>query len=403
LPVVEPLTDTGEQPPSRHLRVVWFLFFFQFAGIGVFLTFINVFLHNAGMSGTQIGVIGMLGALSGMVSATLWGYLSDRTGQTRLLLIAGALGAALSAQLYPIATDFGGFILYACLFSVFNSAGGTLVDSLALSLLGSARENYGRYRLGGSIGYILSSVLSGLFYERVGLQALFPTFAVTCLCFIIAACFLPSRPVQRRAHNTSPAGSILAMIRQPAWMILVAIAFLLWMSSSGANGFLSIAIKNMGGSNALVGLTFAAPTIAELPFMAFSAYFIRRFGPTRLLWIATAGYILRFILYCLIPGPGWAPFINAYAGPMYVMYWNSTINLANRMAPPGLAATAQGLIVSATSLAGLVGALLSGYLFDQLGSTGLFLTLSGACFLAFAIYTTGQLKKVKFPAGPLTR
>ena len=392
------MTDAIGQTHSRHLRVVWFLFFFQFAGVGVFLTFINVFLHNAGLSGTQIGMIGTLAALSGMVSATLWGYLSDRTGRTRLILIFGTLVAAFFAQLYPTAVDFGGFVLFACLFSFFNSAGATLVDSLTLSLLGDRREDYGRYRLGGTFGYILSTSLSGLYYERVGLQALFPTFAVTCLGFIIAALFLPSRPVKRQVQSSISANSILTMMRQPAWMILVTMVFLLWMSSSGANGFISIAIKNMGGSDALVGLTFTAPAIAELPFMAYSAYFIRRFGPARLLWVATAGYILRFILYSLIPGPGWAPFINAYAGPIYVLYWNSTINIANRMAPPGLAATAQGLIVSATSLASVVGALLSGWLFDQLGASGLFLCMSGACFLAFAIYTTGQLKKVQFPS-----
>ena len=196
------MTENGG-PISPVATCAWsgFLFFFQFAGVGVFLTFINVFLHNAGLTGTQIGVIGTLGALSGMVSATLWGYLSDRTGRTRLLLIAGTLGAAFFAQLYPTAVDFGGFILFACLFSFFNSAGGTLVDSLALSLLGDRREDYGRYRLGGSFGYILATLLSGLFYGRVGLQALFPTFAVTCLGFIIAALFLPSVSLQRRAQS----------------------------------------------------------------------------------------------------------------------------------------------------------------------------------------------------------
>lgn len=391
------MMETGGQTHSRHLRVVWFLFFFQFAGVGVFLTFINVFLHNAGMTGTQIGVIGTIAGLCGMMSATLWGYLSDRTGHTRLILMIGTTGAAFFAQLYPTAVDFNGFVLFACLFSFFNSAPGTLVDSLALSLLVDRREDYGRYRLGGSFGYILATTLSGIFYGWVGLQALFPTFALTCLGFIIAAFFLPAHPVQRRSLAVSPAGSILNMIRQPAWMILVTMVFLLWMASTGANTFLSIAVKNMGGSDALIGLTFAAPAIAELPFMAFSAAFIRRFGPTRLLWFATAGYIIRFFLYSLIPAPGWAPWINAYAGPMYVMYWNSTINLANRMAPPGLAATAQGLIVSASSLAGVVGALLSGMLFDQLGSTGLFLSMSGAAFVAFVIFTTGQLKKVNFP------
>lgn len=379
----------------RPLQIVRWLFFFQFAGVGIFVSFINVYLHDTGLTGTQIGLVGMLGSLSGMLSATLWGYLSDRTGQPRVLLIIGALGSAVVSQLYPLAGSFLGFAIIASLYGAFNSASNTLVDSLALSFLGNQRENYGRYRLGGSFGYILATAISGVVFERTGLQAMFPAFFIACLAFIITALFLPPRAVQRQKAQFK---SISIMIRQPVWLVLIATVFLVWLASSGSFGFLNITVKNMGGSDSLVGFVFTTMALAELPFMAFSGALIRRFGANRLLWLATILYIMRFFLYSQMGAPEWALGVSIISGPAFVLFWNSAINVANQMAPPGLAATAQGLVVSTTSLASVIGTLLSGWLFDRLGSSGLFLVLSGFGLAAFLLYSVGQIRLMRRPA-----
>ncbi len=374
---------------SRPLQIVRWLFFFQFVGVGIFVSFINVYLHDAGLNGTQIGLVGMLASLSGMLSATLWGYLSDRTGQPRVILIVGALGSAVISLLYPLAGSFLGFAVIASLYGVFISAANTLVDSLALSFLGNQREDYGRYRLGGSFGYILATAISGVVFERTGLSAMFPAYAVASLAFIITALFLPSRAIRRQKPQFN---SISTMIRRPVWLVLIATVFLVWLASSGSFGFLNITVKNMGGSDSLVGFVFTTMALAELPFMAYSGSLIRRFGATRLLWLATFLYIFRFFLYSQMGAPEWALGVSIIAGPAYVFFWNSAINVANQLAPPGMAATAQGLVVSTTNMASVVGTLLSGWLFDRLGSSGLFLALSGFALLAFILYSFGQLR-----------
>jgi PPP family 3-phenylpropionic acid transporter len=385
---------TEDQANVRPLQIIRILFFFQFAGIGIFVSFINVYLHDAGLNGTQIGLVGMLASLSGMLGATLWGYLSDRTARPRIILIIGALGTALVGQLYPLAGSFPGFAIIASLFGVFNSATNTLVDSLALSFLGNRRDDYGRYRLGGSFGFVLATSISGLVFERIGLSAMFPAFGLIGLAFILTASFLPSRAVQRQSPRLK---SISTMIRQPVWLILISTVFLLWLASSGSFAFLNITIKNMGGSDSLVGFVFTTSALVEIPFMAYSGSLIRRFGASRLLWIAAMGYILRFFLYSQMGAPEWALGISAISGPMYVLFWNSTINVANQLAPSGLAATAQGLVVSTTSFAGVIGTLLSGWLFDLLGSSGLFMVLAGFCVLGFLLYSFSQIRLMRKP------
>jgi PPP family 3-phenylpropionic acid transporter len=389
------MLPTSEDPSYvRPLQIVRLLFFFQFAGIGIFVSFINVYLHDAGLNGTQIGLVGMLASLFGMLGATLWGYLSDRTARPRIILIIGALGTAVVSQLYPLASTFSGFALIASLYGGFNAATSTLVDSLALSFLGKRREDYGRYRLGGSFGYILATSISGLVFEKFGLSTMFPAFGVVSLAFVVTALFLPSRAIQRQSSKFK---SISTMIRQPVWQILIATVFLIWLASSGSFSFLNVTIKNMGGSDSLVGFVFTTSALVEIPFMAYSGSLIRRFGASRLLWLATLGYILRFFLYSQMGAPEWALGISVLSGPMFVLFWNSTINVANQLAPPGLTATAQGLVVSTTGFAGVIGTLLSGWLFDLLGSSGLFLVLSGFCVLGFLLFSFGQIRFMRKP------
>ena len=55
-----------------------------------------------------------------------------------------------------------------------------------------------------------------------------------------------------------------------------------------------------------MGFVFTTSALVEMPFMAFSGWFIRRFGANRLLWIATLGYILRFFLYSQLGAPNGA-------------------------------------------------------------------------------------------------
>jgi PPP family 3-phenylpropionic acid transporter len=164
----QPLTHMAEPawraPVIRRPWVLWFMFFFQFAAIGAYFVYLNVWLHQAGLSGTEIGTINMTTALVGLVSVSLWGYLSDLTGKNRLLIAAGAAGALLAAQFIPLAHTFAGFLVLGCIGSAMGNGPGTLIDSSTLALLGDRREDYGRYRLGGSFGYILTSLSAGFIY-----------------------------------------------------------------------------------------------------------------------------------------------------------------------------------------------------------------------------------------------
>ncbi len=360
--------------------IVWLLFFFQFAAIGVFYTYLNMYYRLAGLSGAQIGLINMSTALVGVASAVGWGYLSDRTRKNRLLIAFGAGGGLLVVQLVPLAHSFVGFLLLGCLGSLLNTAPGTLVDSTTLALLGERREDYGRYRLGGSFGYILTALSAGFIFDRIGIQWMFPAYGMIMACFVIVALRLPDAPYIPKEHTARSGLGYLA--RQPAWVVFTLCVFLAWIASNASIMFMGVVLQSMGASQSLIGVAVTIGAIVEVPLMMFSGRLLRRFGAVRLFTVALILNTLRFFLLAWMPAPGWAVLINLLNGPAFVFFWTSAVTYINKLAPRSLSGTAQGLFNSTTSLAGVVSSLLTGILFDQLGPHGMFSVMGfSACAL----------------------
>lgn len=371
---------------QRPLWMTWLLYFLEFAGVGVYFTFLNVYFHQVGLNGTQIGVLNMVSAIAGMAGAVPWGLLGDRTGKVGWLLATGALGWGATLYLVGQAHSFAAYLGLGCLGGLASAAVVTLLDSTTLALLGERRADYGRYRLGGTFGFICASAFAGFLFDWGGLQMMFPMFFLIMVAFAGAALLLPALPLHHEAHAGR---AVSQMIRRPAWIVLMVCAFLCWIAVNGANQFLGVAMSAMNSSKGLIGLTMMGAAVVEIPCMLQSGALLQRFGAARLLWFSMLLLILRFALFGWMPAPIWAIPINAINGPAFAFFWSSAVKYTNEMAPPALTATAQGLLNTTLGLAGVVGALLCGWLFDQFGSSGLFYLLAAGCLAAFVLFGAG--------------
>ena len=377
----------------RSLRTVTWLFFLMYAGTGIYFTFFAVYLRSEGLSGTEIGLINMVGGIVAFFSSTLWGFWSDRSGKPRVLLAVASAGNAVTTLLFPFFHSFWGFLILGSIFPFFNVAIVTLMDSNLLVLLGKNRGDYGRYRLGGTFGYIFTTLTAGLVFQKFSLSLMFPMYALISAVFAVFALTLQDIAVERGKTNRSPR-AIFLMMRQPAWLVFAITVFLTWIAGSGAISFLGITLKSMGAEDILIGIVAASAAIFEIPFMAYNSWFIRKLGAYKMLFLSLIGYVARVGLYSLMPAPAWGIAVNALNGVSYVWLWNASITYANELAPDELKATAQGLFVSTTALAAVVSAPLSGRLFDSLGPPGMFQFMSVVALIGvFVFWFGGRVSK----------
>jgi len=364
----------------------------------MYFTYLNVYYRYAGLSGTEIGLMNMITSLVGVSGSILWGYLSDRLGKTRFLISLGAIGALLVAQIVPLVHTFGGFLGLGIASSLMNSAPGTLVDSTVLTMLGEKREDYGRFRVGGSIGYIIAALSAGYLFDLVSLRWMFPAYGIIMTCFAITALLLPNVTARREKVGLDNRVGILSLIRLPPWILFTICIFLAWIASNAGISFLGVSLSSMGANQSLIGLVVTVGAIAELPFMAFSGFFMRKFGAQRLIVVGLTLMVIRLSLLVTMKAPEWAIMINLLNGPAFALVWNSSVTYANRMAPAGYAGTAQGLLNSTMSLAGVVSSLLTGWLFDHVGATQLFIVMDLICLTALLLFGLGNIylnKRVK--------
>ncbi len=368
--------------------VLWLLFFVQFAAVGVYFTYLNIYYRLAGLTGTQIGVISMATGLIGVVCVIGWGYLSDRTHKNRLLIAFGALGGLLIAQFIPLVHTFAAFLFLGCLGAVMTNAPMTLVDSTTLALLGERRNDYGRFRLGGSIGYIIAALTAGFVFDRISLRWMFPAYGAIMLCFVVVALLLPEAPhVNKERQKTR----VMDLVRQPVWVVFTGVILLFWIAYNAAMSFLGVAMQSMHASQSLVGMAVTIGAIIEAPLMMYSGKLLGRFGAVKLFLASLILSTIRYFLLAWMPRPEWAILINVINGPGFVFFWTSAVTYINRLATPALAGTAQGLFNSTMGLAGMVSGLLAGWLFDQLGPQGMFMVMGFCCLAGLILFSLGNL------------
>lgn len=393
--LTNPLAGLGRVHPD--LWTMRILYLVYFAGNGIFFTYVNVYYQSLGLSGTQIGLIGTLGPLAGILGLTAFGMLNDRTGRTRMLLTLAIAGSAASALLLYAAPGFLWIVPIACLLAALVNPIVPLVDTTTLSLLGRNSASYGSHRVWGTFGFIATTATVGALLEQFGIGAMFPLYVAVLAILLLCATRLPQAKVRLGAFSLRGVGR---MLRQPAWIVFLASIFFLGLTFSGMFTFLSVTMSAMGASASLIGIGWMMAAVSEIPTMLFGASLLRRIGPKRLVAIAFLAYAVRCAAFAVMSGPEWVIVINGVFGAAYGLYWIGSVSYVNSLAPEGLRTTSQSLLTSTTSLATVVGSVFSGWLFDRIGSAGLFWVLASFSAAAFVVFVAGL--RLTRPAPPLS-
>ena len=362
------------------------LYFLYFSTIGIVNTYLNLYYRELGLSGVQIGWLSAIVPAVGMISGPLWGMLNDRLGRPRAQLAVAAGGSILAMLALSRPAVLIGLLPLAGLYSLFNSTIVPICDATTLNILGSLRDRYGRQRIWGTIGFILTTWITGQLTGRFGLRSIFPIFAIVMLGLLATTRFLPR---QRLRLSLGPQEGLVRMVTRPRWLFFSLSLLFLGLSISGMNNFLGISLKMAGGSDQLVGIVWSLAALAEIPVLFFSTQLIHRLGLRWMLAVSFLVYAVRFALYAAMPSPEWAIPLSLLHGFTFAMYWVASVMYINQMAPEALKTTSLGLFIAISYLANVLGAPFGGAMLDRIGPSALFAVYAGFALLALAILLAG--------------
>lgn len=360
-------------------------YFLYYAAAAALIPYLTLHYNALGLSGSAIGLLAALPSLAALMVSPLWGAAADASRRFRLVLLLAIGGALFSSQLLgwigPSSPLGGGqslfllLLLAVLLFSLFSPAIMPLVDSFLIESLGEQRQRYGRIRLWGAVGWGVAAPLVGGLLDRFGMRAAFGAYLLLMGLGGLTAWRLPlSEHLEQRRLGASYWSGLRQLLRAPAWRGFLALAFLCGLSMSAISSFMFLRLEELHASRLLMGISLTAATLSELPVLYASDRLLRRFGESGVLLIGLGLYGLRLLLLGWLPAPSLVLGLQLLHGLTFSATWAAGVTLADRLAPPGISATAQGLFSGFyLGLGAATGSFLAGLLAQAVGLPSMFL------------------------------
>jgi MFS transporter, PPP family, 3-phenylpropionic acid transporter len=373
---------------SRHWASL--NYFLYFAAAAALLPYLNLFYRSVGIPNGLIGILAGLTTLTSIIAGPLWAGLADALHIHRRILPTAILATLPVVAVIAFLRQFSSLAAGILVFGLCVAPIIPLIDNAVIQNLGEARSDYGRLRLWGAVGWGLSAWAAGLLIERFGMGVNFGMYILLMSICAWAATHLPAPAV--RVVSEPFWTSLRRFARTPAWLIFLAAVFLVGISTSTIQNFLSLFVKDLGAGEGFFGLSMAISSLSEIPVFFLSTRWLRRFGARNLVIFAMAVFALRTLLLAFIHEPAWIIPIQLMHGLSFSALWAAGVNYSAQLAPPNLGATAQSVFSGMfMGLSGAAGAIGGGWMYGQYGISMMFLAASLLALTGITLFVlTGQ-------------
>lgn len=239
-----------------------------FAHIGFFNPYLPLWLQQLGYGLLPIGLLTALQSATRVLAPYVWASLSDRHGDPlRWLRWCALAGLVLTWGLGWQPTVWWLPVVLALL--LIHTSGMMPLAEAALAHAvsqhgGFDAARYGRVRLWGSLGFLVTVLAAGAWFERHGLAS-FPLWAsATLLLVVLAVWRLPAAGCRQGQAAPVRAAALLQRLRQPvvAWFF----AALFWHVQAHVflYIFFSLYLDALGYGKGVIGALWATAVVVEI-------------------------------------------------------------------------------------------------------------------------------------------
>ena len=348
--------------------------------MGLYLPYLSLYLSSAGLSDAAAVQVQTVVPFMSLLVPPLLGLLADAR-QARIWLLRGF--SAASAVMFALLGLAGGSAVAITVvlagFALARSPLIGLVDATAHDHVRHHGGSYGRLRIWGSIGYLLTALLAGRLYQATSIRLVVWATTAALVILFVAARRMPAATPKREA------GVLLDMrrlVRTPSLWLFVAAIAAGQITGTWYDTTLALHLAHIGYSQAFLGLVIAVGVGAETVLLAFSGAILARFRAEHMLAVAYAGSALRWAVLSMVTS-SWAIVLQA---PLHAftfgLYWVSATTLMREYAGPRASAAGQGLLTAAVGIGSIIANLTGGSLLEAGGGFLLFRCAAGLATFA---------------------
>lgn len=355
------------------------------------VSFISPVLMGFQYGPLEIGAALTLAALANMSAKPLWGYLHDKYSCSKQAVLCAIGAGCLSFALLVLSNGHKLLTQLSVIgIAVTISSMVSFVDSWAMRLISEGYDlNYGATRSGGSLMYALTAVGFGVVMDHLGAKP-----GIGVLALLYAALALTARNIpnpQRKLKGASDKklkDGIRYLLGNRPYVALVLTYFVGTICICASDGFLSLRIAELHGTDAHIGLGMFVQAMAEIPVMLLYSRIKARWkvSPGRIVAISFVFYFIKCGLLGLAPSYQIAILITLLNGLSFALFVMSIVDYVLVYVDAGYLSTAY-LIFSAlgSGLGAALGNYVDGMIAEALGVGNMMLVASATALLAAAI------------------
>jgi MFS transporter, PPP family, 3-phenylpropionic acid transporter len=359
-------------------------YFFYFAVVGALTPYWSVYLKSIGYNSQDVGVISAIILATRIVAPNFWSWLADKNQKRLGIIRKGSAIALITFSGILISQEYTWLVAVISCYMFFWHAILPQFEVITLDYLGSQYRRYSQIRLWGSIGFIVSVIGLGLFFDYFSIRLL----PIAILSFL-ALIFLSSLSLnETAAHKLAITGSgFLQLLWQPSIIVFLLASFLLQFSHGTYYTFYSLYLQeNYGYSSTATGLIWSLGVVAEVAIFIVMPKIMNRVNLRHLL---LASFFLAAVRWCLIGYCASFFWILLFAQLLHAFSFGvahaTSIEIVRRHFTGGHQGQGQAFYSSfSCGLGAALGALMGGMLWDHNASLT-FLMSALACVIALVI------------------
>lgn len=355
-------------------------YFLAYAAVGAYNPFLPLYLSSLNLSTLQIGVLYAIVPFVGIFAQLTWGNYADKHNRRKEFLLAVLAGSGVFGFAHSISGSAATIALFIFLFACFFSAVVPLTDSIALQTAPETRS-YGLLRRWGSLGYACMSIAAGLTFTIVPLV----WFGVITGCaFVVSLIWAIGLPnPNRRMHRARKGFPLGQVLRTPGVLALSVVALMTSTPNGANNAFLGWHLESLGASHAWIGLAWAVSAISEVPVFGWGVKLLGRWPARKLLAVAAAIYVVRWLLYAIIPSYPVIILLQASQGITFGLFFLAAVENLAQLVPVSLYSSSQAILLVVYGLGGIVGSIGGGLLIKHYGFGMMFVSMAVLSAVAF--------------------
>jgi len=259
-PTSAPLVSRRQLVPFAALSASYF------AHIGFFNPYLPLWLKSLGLSLWMIGLLTSMQAVTRVFAPYLWGWLSDRSGE-RVPLMRWCAGMAFLCSIGLLFNPSPWWLAVVLLLMFTHTSAMMPMSEAAMAHLVSHQgaldvRRYGRIRLWGSLGFLVTVFVSGAWFEAHGMGG-FPLWTILTLAAInLSVWNLPN--VREKAHHDKDQAGFGDVLRQAQTQWFFATLFFHVLSHVAIYTFFSLYLDELGYGKDMIGVLWAFSVVVEI-------------------------------------------------------------------------------------------------------------------------------------------